>query len=651
MIIKKLKTFSTILILASLIPAAGFAEDADTAAEERKLEKTVVTATRTAVSLKDAPGAISVVTADEIKDMAVDDILDIIRETAGISLIGRGVGGRTVISIRGLESQQTLMMVDGKRIAASDPVFGHSDFEQNWLPIESIERIEVARGPLSSLYGSEAMGGVINIITKKTTGTWYGSAKAGAGAPTDGEGGDTQTFSANLGGPIVKDKLGFSLSAEYTKVDNTPDKSDSEYDELEGKEVMSTNAKLTFSPAKNHTLEADVTIVSDDRDRRTYSSSKGDYDDLYELDKTIYGLTWKSLIGSVNSVVKFYSSDVDKYSNKAYEDGSQTLYPERLINNVFDFQSTVPAGNNLITFGGEYRNEKLESTSLLEGEDDVTHKALFLQDELPAFNGKLLLTPGLRWDDHETFGSEVSPRVYALYKINSRINLKAGYGHAFRAPTVKQVSPGYYSTSGPHIFIGNPDVKPETSNAYETGIEYFGDTIFGRVMVFYNEIEDLIAYDRVAGSVTRTYIASNIDEAETKGLELELKKSLTETLELNFAYTYLEAENSETGDRLEGKPKNSVSAGIRGNWRSIGLSSSLRAQYIGDQVYENADGVLEEVPDYTLLHFSISKSLSGGLELQLGIENITNVRLADETDLFSYEERGRYVYGNLRYSF
>lgn len=174
---KSIKAFSALAVLISLISVNSSAGESDTAKTEVKMDRTVVTATRTEVSLKDAPGAISVITADEIKDMPVDDILDIIRETAGVSLIGRGVGGRTVISIRGLESRQTLMMVDGKRIAASDPVFGHSDFEQNWLPIEAIERIEVARGPLSALYGSEAMGGVINIITKATTNTGYDQGK------------------------------------------------------------------------------------------------------------------------------------------------------------------------------------------------------------------------------------------------------------------------------------------------------------------------------------------------------------------------------------------------------------------------------------------------------------------------------------------
>ncbi len=107
---------------------------------DTKIDDTVVTATRTPVSLKDAPGAVTIITAEELQDIPANDVLDIIRETAGVSLIGRGVGGRSVMSIRGLNAWHALILIDGKRVAASDPVFGHSDFEYNWIPLEEIER-------------------------------------------------------------------------------------------------------------------------------------------------------------------------------------------------------------------------------------------------------------------------------------------------------------------------------------------------------------------------------------------------------------------------------------------------------------------------------------------------------------------------------
>jgi outer membrane receptor for ferrienterochelin and colicins len=632
-----------VALSAAAVPAAETAES--------EMEKTVVTATRTEVSLKDAPGAVTVISAEDIKDLTANDVLDIVRDTAGVSLSGRGVGGRSVISIRGLESRQTLILVDGKRVTASDAVFGHSDFEHNWVPIETIERIEVVRGPLSALYGSEAMGGVINIITKKTASEWHGSARIGGGVRADNNGGENQTYGAQVSGPLVAERLKLGLSAEYMKDENTPDKDDPDIDEIEAKEVTTYGARLAYTPSEDHTFEADVTMTTDDRERLTSSSGR-DYLDDYDLEKIMYGLSWSGDVGPTRSAIKAYRSDIDKLSVKRYTDGSTTEYPERLINDAVDAQTSFFLGDTIVTLGGEWRNEELESTSLTSGKDSVVHQALFAQGEVPLFGDRLLLTPGVRLDDHETFASEVSPRIYAVYKLTDMINLKAGYGHAFRAPTVKQVSEDYEARNGPHIFLGNPDLEPETSDAYEVGAEYYGAKVFARALYFYNDVDNLIAYERIgSGPPPRTYLATNIDKARTYGVETELGLNLPMGLDLTAGYTYLEAEDTENEVRLEGKPRHEINAKLKYKNQSLGLSAVLRAQHIADQVFENDDDVLEEVPAYTLWHFSVSKQFLQHFEVQVGIDNIADVRLADETDLYDYEERGRFYYANLRYSF
>jgi outer membrane receptor for ferrienterochelin and colicins len=146
-------------------------------------------------------------------------------------------------------------------------------------------------------------------------------------------------------------------------------------------------------------------------------------------------------------------------------------------------------------------------------------------------------------------------------------------------------------------------------------------------------------------------MACNVDKAETKGVETEVGVTLPHGFKISAAYTYLEAEDTENDVRLTGKPRNSISAKLKHNWEAWGLSSSLRVQYIGDQVMENDDDELEQAPDYALWHFSVRKRLPLNFEVQLGVDNLTDVRLADKTDLFAYEERGRFYYANLRYSF
>ena len=640
-----------ILILAvSMLTMTNFIQNA--AAESKvELDKKVVTATRTEVSLMDAPGAVTVITAEDIKDIPANDILDIIRETAGVSLIGRGVGGRNVISIRGLNSWHSLILIDGKRLAASDPVFGHSDFEQNWVSIESIERIEVVRGPLSALYGSEAIGGVINIITRKTTDEWQGSAKIGGGFRDDGNGGENRNIGIQAGGPIVKDKLGLSLTAEYIEDKDTPDKDDPVVSELEGKEVFSVGGKLTFLLNPNHTLEATAGIVRDDRERD--ASSRGrNYLGVCDLDKKNYSVSWHGTTGNFNSSVSAYRSDIDKVKRNLYEDDSRTENPEQLINDVLDAQTTFPVGFNLITMGGELRNEELESESMDKGKDDVTHGALFFQDEMALLNERLLLTPGIRWDDHESFGSEFSPRLYALYKLTDQVNLKAGYGHAFRAPTIKQVSEGYHAASGPHEFFGNPNLKPEKSDSYELGAEYHDDGFFLRVLYFFNDIEDLIDWDQIdqVGSI-RHFLAANVAKAETQGIETELGWTLPQGFDLTCSYTYLDAKDAENDQRLDEKPRHAINGKLRYRANRIGLSATLRSQYIAGQVLYNDDDELEGAPDYALWHFSLRKTFFNSLEAQIGVDNIGDVRLADRSNLFAYEERGRFYYANLRYQF
>jgi outer membrane receptor for ferrienterochelin and colicins len=642
---------SAVVLIITGMAAQAFAEPAT----ESKMEKTVVTSTRTEVSIKDAPGAITIITSEDIKDIAASDILDIVRDTAGVSLTGRSVGGRSVISLRGLDSRQTLILIDGKRVPASDPVFGHSDYEQSWVPIEAIDRIEVVRGPLSALYGSEAMGGVINIITRKSTEKWLGSARIGGGVRDDNNGGENQTYAAYVSGPLVKEKLGLALSAEYLKDANTPDHDQPQYSEIEGKEAISASAVLTYAPTENHSFNLDVNLTTDDR--TNFTSSRGrDYEALYDLDKVVYGLGWQGTIGPTRSRIQAYRSDIEKNSIRNYaDDGERTDYPEQLVNEVIDAQTSFSIGPNLITLGGELRKEELESTTLTIGKDDIAHQALFIQDELSLFGNRLLLTPGVRWDDHEEFGSEVSPRVYVLYKVTDSINIKAGYGHAFRAPTIKQVSAGYEANNGPHTFLGNPDVEPEISDAYEAGIEYFGDKIFARAIYFYNDIENLIEWDRVGntgpGGRFGIFEASNIAEAETKGVETEIGITLPKGFEITAAYTYLDAEDTENDVRLTEKPRHSFTGKLNYRSEALGLSTSLRAQHIGDQVLENDDDELEEVPDYTLWHFSIRKRFLQHFEVQVGVDNITDVRLADESELYQYEERGRFYYANLRYEF
>ena len=616
-------------------------------------ETITVTATRTETALQDAPGAVTVITAEDIADSPARDLLDILAGTPGISMTGQGAGGRKTISIRGAEGRQTLILIDGRRIAASNAVMGHSNFENSWAPVENIERVEVVRGPLSALYGSEALGGVVNIITKVPSDTWSGHFKIGGGMPA-GDGGENINLGASVSGPIIKDKLSISLAVDHVHEKATPDEDNPQYSEIEGREILSFNPRLFFTPNKDHRFELFATVVDEERDYLS-SSSSTDVSYLYELDKYMVGAAWSGKIGATQSKVNLYRSQIDKLSIKTtLADGSKSEAPDIVTNDILDAQTSVQLGFNRITLGGEYRKESIEADSLADigGKEEVTHKALFVQDEIALWGDRLLLTPGLRYDNHEYFGSEISPRIYALYKIGEQINLKAGYGHAFNAPTAKQISPGYNASTGPHNFIGNPDVNPESSDSYEVGIEYFNPLVTAKVFYFHNEITDLIAYDRIGstgpGGRFGIYQASNVDEAQIQGIEAEIQTELPYGFDISATYNYLDAEDTQNNRPLAGRPEHSVGLKVEYTFDSLGLSTNVRYQYVGTQAFENDADEMEDVSGYSRWHAAINKSLTSHLDLQLGVENIGDVRLADKSDLIPYEERGRFVYANLR---
>jgi outer membrane receptor for ferrienterochelin and colicins len=163
-----------VFLAAGFCAPLGAREQVDPALDPAPVEseKVVVTATRSEIDLSEAPGAITLVGAEEIEMKGATDLLDIVRDTPGITLLGTGLGGRKTISIRGTESRHTLILIDGMRIASSDANIGHSNFQNDWFSMEDIERVEIVRGPLSALYGSEALGGVINVISKPISDHW-----------------------------------------------------------------------------------------------------------------------------------------------------------------------------------------------------------------------------------------------------------------------------------------------------------------------------------------------------------------------------------------------------------------------------------------------------------------------------------------------
>lgn len=625
------------LLAFSFLPLGG-------QAEVLMLEPTVVSATSTKRALKDVPASVAVITAEDLSRRPVRDLEDALRGSEGLQFNGIGMSRRG-ISIRGMSSEHTLVLIDGKRISPSAGAIAHSDFDLGWVPVEAIERIEVVRGPMSSLYGSEALGGVVNVITRKATDTWLGSGFVEGGVREDGLGGQTHQAGGYVSGPLLPGVLGLALNAESQRQQETPDFDSRNLSELEGRNGNSGGATLSWTPDDAQRIDFGY---ESGRERRWRNSETGggasrDYEstDIIERERWSLAHSGDWLWGS--SQLRAYRNQLERKNSRS--GGVAPSSPQRLTDSVVDGNLSVPLLDmHRVTLGGEWRKEELEDRSVnARGEDEALHRAVFLQDEI-AFSPAWSLTLGSRFDKHEQFGWENSPRVYLLHHLDDQLTLRAGVGKGFKAPSLKQLSPGYSAVGGGGRFtiVGNPDLQPETNTSYELGADYQarGWSLSG--MLFENDVEDLIqtvcvASCGVRGRELRNY--ENVDKARIRGVELGAGVDLSSTLSWKLNYTYLDARNRTLGQRLGDRSRHLANSVLQ--WQPTStFEAQLRTEYIGSQLTYSSN-VAYSLPAYSLWHLEMSQKLSSNLTLRGGIENIGDERLADQSERFVYAEPGR----------
>jgi outer membrane receptor for ferrienterochelin and colicins len=629
----------TVAALALCGPGCGVA----LAATEGESAPVVVTATRRPMLEIDAPAAMTVVTRREIEQRGADNVLDAIRGETGVSLQGRAIGGRQVISLRGLDSRHTLFLVDGRRVAASDSVIGHSDFQYDWIPVEDIERIEIARGPLSVLYGSEAMGGVVNVITRAPSSSWTGGATVEGSWAEGDRGGDGWRAALGLSGPLGG---GLALRAGVSQANLDPLASVENplLSELEGREKTEGWIGLAWMLPAGHRLDAEFRQSREERlaDARERGGARRYHETLNRLDRQLASLGWNAQWGgpaSLNSQLRAYSSTIDVVNERTA--GVVPNPSQRLQDQVLEGQLGGLYGMHTWTTGFEARNESLEDPGLPGGRSVARLRALYLQDEW-ALQPQLRLTLGLRRDDNSLFGGETSPRIYAVWRASPAWTVKGGYGHGFKAPNLKQIVPGA-RREGPNLFLGNPDLQPETSNSVELGIGWQQGGSEGQLMVFDQHIEDLIEVVLLRPGPapgTGTYTYANQARAQMRGVEAGLGQALGAGFKLGLSANYLDARDGD-GQRLDKRSR--VTATLRLDWQQGAWRAGVRAEYAAGQLLPAATVGASSVPapSTTLINAYLIRALPGGLELALGVDNLSDLRLADESALFPQAEAPR----------
>ena len=619
------------------------------AAPVTELNPLVVTASRSEHSLADAPASVSVITAEQIKARGAGNLLEALRGVPGLSLNGRQVGGRKTLSIRGAEDRHTLVLIDGRRISSTDDTIGHSDYQYGWVAMEQIERIEVVRGPMSALYGSEAVGGVINIITRKGGQQWHGGASV-RGELGEGPAGDGHQMSASASGPL-SEWFDLALGVEDRRRAPTPRPENKATSDIEGQDRQSGNLRLGFTPSEGQRLQLDMLRSEETRRRHEQNTrlpARPYYLDTYDLQRRQDALTWQADWSLLRSELRYSEAEFE-VNNKRSNNIAPTR-PQRLEDRVWDGNLAFALGDShSLTLGAERREEFLENAGLTGGSDSALHKALYVQDEI-ALADDWALTLGTRLDHHAIFGSESSPRAYLVWRASPELTIKGGYGEAFRAPTLKQISPNYVGAEGPHTFLGNADIQPETSRSWEIGADWRDEQSAYTATLFRSEIKDLIYYNLLRRVGPRSiYQYDNISEARIDGLEVALRRALGGGFSLASSMTWLDARDRDSDDKLTGRPEFSATPSLA--WQQGAWGAELEWQYIGQQTLQNAAGQLKRAPAYSLVNLSGSYRVDEHLTLRAGLNNAGDLRLEDKSELFGYVEDGRTLWLGLEASF
>ena len=630
----------TWLALAAVMAAPAGAIGAESDAPAQQI---VVTATRHAMLDIEAPAAMSVVTRRDIESRGADNVMDAIRGEAGVSLQGNTIGGRKVLSLRGMDSKHTLFLVDGRRIGASDGVIGHSDFQYDWIAVEDIERIEIVRGPLSVLYGSEAMGGVVNVITRQPGDRWRFGVTAQGRLTGDSRGGDGHRAAVQADGPLTAG-LALRAGAGHTRRSALTSPADVRISELEGRDKQDGWAGLVWRPAAGQRLDAEHHVTREERwaDARERGGTRRYHQTVNLTDRTLSSIAWEADwpgAAGLTTQLRTYRTMLDVENQRTA--GVAINPPQRIDDHVLEGQARAHLGAQDLTAGFEAHNEGLRDPGLPDGHSIAQHRALYLQLERPLTEA-LRLTLGLRQDHHDLFGRQTSPRLYLVWHADGPWTVKGGYSHGFKAPNLKQIVPGA-RREGPNTFLGNAGLRPETSDGIELGFGWQQGEHAAQVMAFDQRIDDLIDVRLVsAGTVpgTGTYTYENLVSARLRGIESSLSSPLGAGFSLGLAYTYLDARNGDK-QRLDKRPRHSVT--LRLDWQDGPWKAGLRGEHsAGQQLPSLTTGAPSaSVPGLTMIGAHLVRTLPAGLDLSFGVDNLGNLRPSDKSPLYIQVEPPR----------
>ncbi|MFQ5589163.1 MAG: TonB-dependent receptor plug domain-containing protein [Nitrospiria bacterium] len=586
------------------------------------LPTVVMTATRLPSHIPETGSSITVIEGETIEKQGIKTISEALRAAVGIDIAqSGGLGQQTSVFLRGGESNHTLVLIDGVKV--NSPTSGAFDFSD--LLVNSIERVEVLRGPQSSLYGSEAIGGVINIITKR--------GKAEPTTSVLAEFGSFKTFRQQIGLSGSEDRFDYSLSivrlesegvsAASERLGNT---------EEDGYKNLTVSHRLGLDLPGDGQADFNLRYISAEEETDAFGGSGGDDPNrsiAREIAHTAL-LLKKPLAAWWTPSLQFSIAD-EKLEG---EEPDNNFTFETNVQDLLFLNTFSPSPDNTFLIGLEYDRKEGKSTS--GGFDErINIKSVFLEDQAALLDA-LFVTAAVRHDDHSTFGGKTTFRLTSAYALERhRMTLHVSYGTGFMAPPFNEL---FFQSP---FFFGNKNLKPEESKGYDIGIrkEYPGNggrsTSWFDVTYFKNDFDNLIS-----GQGTTVV---NIKEAEAEGVELSGGIGVAKGFAVNFSYTYLDSEDKSTGKKLLRRARHKGAFGLQ-----YEPTDRLDLNLLGTVVEDRIDFGGVKMDDYVKIDFTTNYRAANRFEGFVRIEN-----LFDENyeEVVGFTARGVSAYGGVKLSF
>ncbi|MFW2058019.1 ligand-gated channel protein [Acinetobacter haemolyticus] len=634
-----------------------------------QLDKIVVTASGFEQDIKKAAASISVLTQEEINKKAYRDVTDALKDVPGVVVTGGG--SSSDISIRGMGSAYTVIMVDGKKVNTRSvrPNSDNSGIEQGWLPnIGAIERIEVIRGPMSGLYGSDAMGGVINIITKKNTTEWTGSIKLDTTLQENSDSGNLYQTNAYIAGPLIANLLSFKANGLYSQRDE-----DDIYGGYSKQKIRAGGAAFSLTPNDDHTIDLEYQRSIQARNATVGKSispvqtgRNPPVNSLVDYYRTEYSLTHRGQLGAVET-----HSYIQREEN---ENPSRNM---EAINTTFNTINKINFDQHSLSFGGMYLKEELDDQGnqlSVGGAKPVSHLdryswALFAEN---AWNivDDFTLTSSLRLDKDEKFGDHWSPKVYGVWGVNDNWVIKGGVSTGYKTPALRATvaewgqATGGSQSSG--VIVGNPNLKPEKSVNYEVSFNWDNlDDLTAGLTLFNSEFKDKITEIRTCQSDSGTRgcdwlgekfdfvsLRENVDKANMRGAEATFGWKVLPNVNLSANYTFTDTEQKSGINK--GKPLNEMPKHMfntTADWEiNDQFSSWGRVNYRSKTSdYLSRTAMAKGKPAYTMVDVGLNYKPTQNIAVAAGIYNLLDKEI--DTATYNYVLDGRRYNLGVTYSF